>query len=171
MKSFPQRERAGVLLLSKREKKTVRLSDSFLTHDFTNVCITLHSKTIHTNFPATVARPAPQEYHSPGLSSSHPRESLLLEWGHHGHQVGYIYYAVLFLSIQLAASTSDIFDFLLGTFSGVAATSCTPCPPGSACPNISDSNQVVPCTAGSYSVGSAPQCTLCPPARFCPHRE
>ena len=58
-----------------------------------------------------------------------------------------------------------------GTFSDVAATACTICPPGFACPNTSDSTARYTCTPGTYSVGGKTQCTPCPAAKFCPHNE
>ena len=64
-----------------------------------------------------------------------------------------------------------MFDFLSGTFSDAAATVCTPCPPGYACPNSSDSTQKFPCPLGTYSVGSKTECTECPIAHRCPHKE
>ena len=64
-----------------------------------------------------------------------------------------------------------MFDLLSGTFSDAAATNCTPCPPGYACPNSSDSTQKFPCPLGTYSVGSKTECTECPAAHRCPHKE
>ena len=45
---------------------------------------------------------------------------------------------------------------------------CVPCPPGSACPNVSKA-EIIPCVAGSYSMDGSTDCNPCPAGWQCPY--
>ena len=74
-----------------------------------------------------------------------------------------------FLSLNYHSSAT-LFPCEPGAFSIGNQTSCTPCPPGMACPESDGSSNSI-CSPGSYSTDRSVVCTACPPGFACPFSD